>query len=150
MRCTALALCAFAVGTTPIWSQATQDAPPPAQQDGPGPGGHGRHSPEEMQARQLEHLQKHLSLSADQTAQIKTIFADTDTQMKALRENTSIAPADKHAQMKTIHESSAAKIRAVLNSEQQPKFDAMTAREHERMEHRGGPDQAPPPPPPAS
>ena len=131
-----------------MWSQATQDAPPPAQQDGgPGAGGHGRHNREEMQARQLEHLQKHLSLTADQTAQIKNIFADTDTQMKTLHENTSIAPADKHAQMKSIHEATTAKIRAVLTSEQQPKFDAMVAHEHERMEHRGGPDQAPPAPP---
>ena len=147
MRCTALALCAFAVGTTPMWSQAQDAPPPPAQQDGPGPGMHGRHNPEEMQARQLEHLQKHLNLSGDQTAQIKSIFADTDTQMKALHENTSMAPADKHAQMKSIHEATTAKIRAVLNSEQQPKFDAMMARQHDRMEHRGGSDQAPPPPP---
>ena len=145
MRCTALALCAFAIGTTPMWSQAAQDAPPPPpQQQGDW---HGHPNPERMQARELEHLQKHLSLTSDQTAQIKTIFADTDTQMKALHENTSIAPADKHAQMKSLHEATTAKIRAVLNSEQQPKFDAMMARQHDRMEHRGGPDQAPPPPP---
>lgn len=147
MRCAALALCILAVGTTPMWSQAPQDAPPPpAQQDGSG--WHGRPSPEQMQAHQLEHLQKHLNLTADQIAQIKTIFADSDTQMKALHENTSIAPADKHAQMKSIHESTTAKIRAVLTDEQKPKFDAMIAREHEHMGHGGpgGPDQAPPPP----
>jgi Spy/CpxP family protein refolding chaperone len=153
MRSAALALCAFGVATTPMWSQAPQDAPPPPPQHGewhhPGP--------EKMQERQLEHMQRQLSLTADQTAQIKSIFADTYSQMKALHEDTSIVPADKHEKMRYIHQASTAKIRAVLTDAQKPKFDEMLARQQERMEHRGGreggpgePMTPPPPPPPAS
>lgn len=149
IRCTALALSVFAASGTAMWSQSAQEnTPPPAQQDGP----HGHPSREERQAHELSHLQKQLNLTYDQTAQIKTIFSDTDTQMKALHENTSVAPADKRAQMKSIHEATNAKIRAVLTSQQQPKFDAMLAHEQERWQHRGAgapeqgaQNQAPPP-----
>lgn len=154
MRSIVLALCGFAIGTTPMWSQAAQDAPPPP----PPPQGEWHHpGPEKMQERQLEHMQRQLNLTADQTTQIKSIFADTDTKMRALHEDASIAPADKHEKMKSIHEASTAKIRALLTDEQKPKFDAMVARQQERMEHRGGreggpgePMTPPPPPPPAS
>jgi len=155
MRSTALALCAFAIGTTPIWSQAPQDAPPPPPPPQQGEWHHP--GPERMQERQLEHMQRQLSLTADQTTQIKSIFADADTQMRALHEDSSIAPEVRHEKMMSIHEASTAKIRAVLNDAQKPKFDAMLARQQERMEHRGGreggpgePMTPPPPPPPAS
>ena len=151
MRTTALALCAFAIGTTPMWSQATQDAPPPPPQaDGGGPP-HGRGH---MEERRIEMMTKHLSLTPDQVTQVKAIDKDGMTQMMALHDDTTIAPADKHAKMKAIHEGQTAKIRAILTDEQKPKFDAMLAHEHERMEnHRGGEggqDGAPPPPPPAA
>ncbi len=150
MRCAALALCAFAVGTTPMWSQATQEAAPPAQQnDAPPP--HERM--EHMQERRIEMMTKHLNLTPDQVAQVKAIDKDGMTQMMALHQDTSIPQADKREKMKAIHEGQNAKIRAILTDDQKPKFDAMLAHEHERMEHRGGPQGAPdqpPPPPPAA
>jgi Spy/CpxP family protein refolding chaperone len=156
MRTTALALCAFALASTPIWAQAPQDAPPPPPQDqGPGYGGHGRPGMEHMQERRIEMLTKHLNLTPDQVAQVKAIDKDGMEQMMALHQDTATAPEEKHAKMKSIHEAQNAKIRAVLTAEQQPKFDAMLAHEHERMEQRehrgeGGPDGPPPPPPPAA
>jgi Spy/CpxP family protein refolding chaperone len=154
MRSTTLALCALAIGTTPMWSQAPQDAPPPPPQQQ----GEWHHpGPEKMQERQLVHMQRQLNLTADQTSQIKSIFADTDAQMRALHEDTSVAPEARHEKMKSIHEASTAKIRAVLTDAQKPKFDAMLERRQERMEHHGGRDggpgepmNPPPPPPPAS
>jgi len=155
MRSTALALCAFAIGTTPMWSQAPQDAPPPPpQNDGGGPPHRGGW--EHGQEHRIEMMTKRLGLTPDQVTQVKAIDKDGMTQMMALREDTSIAPPDKHAKMKAIHDAQTARIRAVLTDEQKPKFDAMVAHEQERMEHRrdgeGRPGEPlnPPPPPPAS
>lgn len=148
MRSTALALCTLAIGTTPMWSQATQDTPPPAQGDGGAP--HPRM--EHMQEHRIEMMTKRLSLTPDQVTQVKAIDKDGMTQMSALHQDTSITQADKHAKMKAIHDDQTAKIRAILTDEQKPKFDAILAREHEHGEHHGehgGPDQAPPPPPAA-
>ncbi len=144
MRTTALALCAFALASTPIWAQAPQDAPPPPPQDhGPGYGGH-RPNMEHMQEHRIEMLTKHLNLTPDQVAQVKAIDKDGMAQMMALHQDTTTAPEEKHAKMKSIHDAQ--------NAKQQPKFDARLAHEHERSEHRGegGPDGPPPPPPPAA
>ena len=150
MRNATLALCALAIGTTPMWSQDAAPPPPPAQQsDAPPPHDHERPNREQMQARQLEHMQKHLNLTADQTSQVKAIFGDTDSQMASLHQDTSIPRDQKWAKMKAIHEASQTKIRSVLTDDQKPKFDAMIAHEHERMEDRGGRPDSPPPPPPA-
>lgn len=147
MRSTALALCAFAIGTTPMWSQATQQDAPPPQSDGSAPP---QHRGEHMQEHRLEMMTKRLSLTPDQVTQVKAIDQDGMSQMMALHEDASMAPADKHAKMKAIHDAQTAKIRAILTDDQKPKFDAMLAREHERMEnHRGGedkPDESTPPP----
>jgi protein CpxP len=146
MRSTALALCAFAIGTTPMWSQAAQDTPPTQSDGSAPPPQHGEH----MQERHIEMLTKRLSLTPDQVTQVKAIDKDGMTQMTALHQDTSIAPADKHAKMKAIHEAQTAKIRAILTDDQKPKFDAMLAHEHERMENRrdgeGGSENPPPPP----
>jgi protein CpxP len=149
MRSAALALCAFAVASAPVWAQATQDAPPP-QSDGSAPPAHGRG--EHMQERHLEMMTKHLNLTPDQVAQVKAIDQDGMTQMKALHEDTTTAAADKHAKMKAIHEAQTAKIRAILTDEQKPKFDQMIARQQEHMDHRRGPggEGNEPPPPPAA
>lgn len=151
MRSAALALCAFAVAAAPVWAQATQDATSPTQSDGSAPPARGRG--EHMQERQLEMLTKHLNLTPDQVAQVKAIDEDGRTQMMALHQDTSIAPADKHEKMKAIHDAQTTKIRAILTDEQKPKFDQMLARQQERMEHRHGQDgegNQPPPPPPAA
>jgi periplasmic protein CpxP/Spy len=147
MRSAALAFCAFAVVSAPVWAQATQDAPPP-QSDGSAPPPHARG--EHMEEHHLEMLTKRLSLTPDQVTQVKAIDQDGRTQMMALHQDTTTAPADKHAKMKAIHEAQTAKIRAVLTDDQKPKFDKLIANEQERMEHhRGDGDQAPPPPPAA-
>jgi protein CpxP len=148
MRTAALAFCAFAVAGAPVWAQAPQDAPP--QSDGSAPPAHRM---EHMREHHLEMLTKHLSLTPDQVTQVKAIDQDGRSQMMALHQDTSSAPADKHAKMKAIQDAQTAKIRAVLTDEQKPKFDDLIAREQEHRDHRrgrGDGDQAPPPPPPAA
>ena len=53
----------------------------------------------------------------------------------ALREDTSIAGADKRTKMMDIHKASQDKIRALLTDDQKTKFDALQAEMRERREN---------------
>lgn len=102
-----------------------------------------------MRGNQVEFLTKKLSLTPDQVTQVKAIEDDSRKQMMALREDTSIAGADKRAKMMDIHKAAQDKIRALLTDDQKTKYDALQAEMRERMENRrGGPGGPPPPPPP--
>jgi periplasmic protein CpxP/Spy len=105
-----------------------------AQDNAAPPQGHGYGHRGMNPDAQLQHLTKQLDLSADQQAQIKPILENRDAQMKQLWQDQSLAPADRHAKMKTIQEDSRGKIEAVLNDTQKQKFDAMQARMHERQQ----------------
>ena len=106
-------------------AQDNTTATPPQQ--GQGQWGHG---PRGMNPEaQLQHLTKHLDLTADQQAQIKPILESRDQQAKQLWQDQSLAPAGSaHAKMKAIQEDSKAKIEAVLNDTQKQKYEAMQAR----------------------
>ncbi len=154
MRSSALALCALTLGTATMWSQTPQAVPPPPpppQSDG-APPPPPRPRMEQMQERRVEMMAKHLNMTPDQVAQLKTIDKDGWAQMTALRQDATMPPPEKHEKMKAIHEAQTAKIRAILTDEQKPKFDQMIAREQEHMDHRRGPggDGNQPPPPPAA
>jgi protein CpxP len=113
-------------------------APPPGQNQG-------MQGPRRMDPdRQLQHMTKELNLSADQQAQIKPILTDTDQKMQALWQDQSLSQQDRRAKMRAIHEDSRAKIEAVLNDEQKPKFEAM--QQHMRRGQGGPPPQDAPPP----
>jgi protein CpxP len=156
IRAAAVLLCAGGLMVSAAMAQQ-QDAPPPPDgaMQGPPPGGHrGPGGPE----RRVEMLQKRLSLSDDQTAQVKEIFDGQRAKMEALNSNTSLTPQDHRAQMKAIREDGDAKIHAILTPEQKTKYDEMEARMRERAQdhRRGGQEGGPPPndgstapPPPA-
>jgi protein CpxP len=140
LRIAALALCTLAVGVVSLHAQDTPPAPPAGQQGG---GGGGRMNPE----RQLEMMTQALSLTPDQVAQVKTIQADNRKETMALRDDTATPQDQKRDKMMAMRAASEAKIRAVLNADQKPKYDAMLARQRERMGGRGG-DGPPPAAPP--
>jgi periplasmic protein CpxP/Spy len=126
----------LAIGaTSAVYAQDTTSQPQQGQW-----GGHGRGMDPD---RQLEHMTKALSLTADQQGQIKPILVDRQQKMQALWQNQSLSREDRHSQMQAIHEDANSKINAVLNDEQKQKFQAM--QEHMR-EHGPGPggDSAPP------
>jgi Spy/CpxP family protein refolding chaperone len=136
-----LALGITALSALPARAQDPATAP---AQDQAGPRHGGRGGP----GRQVEFLTKKLNLTPDQVTQVKAIDADSWNQMKALREDTSVAGPDKRAKMMDIHKASQAKIRALLTADQQTKFDAMQEQMQERRENRGGGQGGPPPPAP--
>jgi protein CpxP len=121
---------------------AQQDTPAPdasAQQPG---GGHGQWggrqpmTPDEQVAR----MTKRYNLSADQQTQIKPIVADTQQQMMALRQDSSLSREDKMAKMKSIRDDSSTKIQAILNDSQKKQFAEDQQQMQERMaQHAGGP-----------
>jgi periplasmic protein CpxP/Spy len=143
LRVAVLAMGATALSALPAMAQDPSAPPPPGGQYGGRGGGRG------MQGHQVEFLTQKLSLTPDQVTQVKAIDADTWKQAKAVREDTTIADADKRSKMMDIHKASQGKIRALLTPDQQTKFDALQAEMKNRMGgRRGGPGGPPPPPPP--
>ena len=88
---------------------------------------------------QLKNLTSQLNLTADQQAKIKPILEDQHQQAQAARNDTSLSADDRRSKMRSLHESSNAKIRDVLNDDQKKKFDAWQQQMHDRMgQHPGG------------
>jgi len=145
LRKAILQVAIFALGLTVLSAlpaMAQDPAPPPTL---PGQGGP-RHGG--MRGNQVDFLTKQLNLTPDQVTQVKAIDEDTWKQMKALREDTSVAGPDKRAKMMDIHKASQDKIRGLLTADQLTKFDALQAQMRERRERHGRPGGPPPPPPP--
>jgi periplasmic protein CpxP/Spy len=92
---------------------------------------------------QVKHMAKKLNLSDDQQAKLKPILEDQRKQMEQIRDDSSLSREDRFSKMKSVHESSAAQIKALLNDDQQKKFEKM---QEERREHMGGrgPGSGPP------
>ena len=141
-RIAALALCTLALFTASLHAQDTPPPPPSGEQSPPPGGPGGRMNPE----RQLEMMTKALDLKPDQVSQIKTIQADNRKEMMALREDTATPQDQKREKMMAMRAASGAKVRAVLNDDQKPKYDAMLAKQRERMQGGRGGDGPPPPP----
>ena len=139
-RVMAATVCGLVLGAAPVFAQDNQAAAP-APQDQPMHHGEGRGN---MEEHRIEHMTKALNLTPDQVSQVKAIDQTSHEQMRAVHEDTSTQPADKHAKMTAIREDSMTKVRAVLNDEQRSKFDAMQAKMKEHREDRRG-EQGPPP-----
>jgi len=73
----------------------------------------------------LKMLTEKLNLTEDQQAKLKPIIEDQSKQMKAIHADTSLAPADRQAKMKEVHESSIEKMNAILTPDQQAKWKQM-------------------------
>ena len=121
---TALILSAFVAGMivmAPI-SHAGQTAPA-AQEHGAMGGGSmmGPMTPE----NRLKMLSEKLNLTEDQQAKLKPILEDQSKQMKAIHDDSSLAPADRQAKMKELHDSSVEKMNAILTPDQQVKWKQM-------------------------
>lgn len=108
---------------------------------GPPPGhGHGHFDP----AKRAEMLAKHLNLNADQQAKVADILKSEQSQMESLHSDSSTAQQDRRAKMMDIHKTSNDQIRALLNADQQKKFDEMMTRRQQMMQQKQG-GEAPPP-----
>jgi periplasmic protein CpxP/Spy len=86
-------------------------------------------SPEER----VNRLSQELNLTDDQKTKIKAIYQDQADKGAKLREDTSLSQDDRRAKMMDMQKDTSEKIKAVLDKDQQKKFDEM----QERMRQRG-------------
>jgi len=94
---------------------------------------------------------KELGLTADQEAKWKEIGQKQREAMQAIRNDSSLSADDKRAKAMETMKQFSDQRRALLNPDQQKKFDEMQQKMRERFQNRrGGHDDAPPPPPPAA
>ena len=136
------AVLGFAICTGTAFSQddQAQPAPPPAQGGMGGHGMHGGHHGMPSADEQTQRLTKRLNLSEDQQTKVKAVLEDQHKQMEQLRSDSSGSQPDKRSKMRELRENSNTQIKAILNEDQQKKFDKMQQQQHERMEKH----QAPP------
>jgi len=76
----------------------------------------------------VEKLNAELTLTDDQKTQIAAIHKEENAALKIISEDKSLDRPAKVAKNKEIRAAHAAKIRALLTTEQQTKFDALTAK----------------------
>ncbi|HVG90422.1 MAG TPA: hypothetical protein VNB54_02930 [Alphaproteobacteria bacterium] len=132
---TLLAACLFAMA-------ALAQQNPPAQPSGDQKqGGHGHMGMGNVDDH-VKELTTRLNLTTDQQTKVKAILEENHQQMQAVMNDKSLSMDDKHAKMKSMHDSVHSKVRDILTDEQKPKFDAMVKDMENQMNgmHGKGPD----------
>ena len=94
-------------------------------------------------AKRTEMLTRQLNLTSDQQSKVLDILKSAKSQMESLRSDSSTPQAERHSKMMEIHKASDDQIRAVLDPDQQKKWDAMQSRHEREGQRQGG--MAPPP-----
>ena len=134
--------CGAAFGQTADPQQAPAAQTSNGDQDAvPMHGGHHHPNPQ----RQAKMISRKLNLTPDQTSRIEPILASRDQQMEALHGNTQLAPADRHAQMKSINQTAEQQMSGILSPDQMEQLKAMRHGGHHRgqNEQNGDNSQAP-------
>jgi periplasmic protein CpxP/Spy len=130
-----------------------QSQPDQTQQQSGHEGGH-RHGGWDHQdtGKRVQHLTKKLNLSSDQQTKVKGILDQQQTEFQSMHQDSSMSRQDRHAKMMDLRKSTDDQIRAVLNPDQQKKFDNMRQKQMQRMrqhqDHQQG--SAPTAQPPSS
>jgi Spy/CpxP family protein refolding chaperone len=126
-----------------------QDAPNNDQQAPPagGPQEQGRTRSRMDPARRAEMLTTQLNLTPDQKTKVLDIMKSDRSKIESVRDDSSLSPQDRRAKMMDIRKASNGQIRALLDSNQQKKFDEMQARQEQWMQghHPGGEGMGAPP-----
>jgi hypothetical protein len=126
-----------------------QDSPSGNPQSQPSQGQGGWHHGPQDPAQRTKELTKHLNLTSDQQTKVQDLFQSEHSQMESLHQDTSLSQQDRRAKMMDIHKATDTQVRALLDSNQQKKWDEMQAKREQRMQNRhagaGSDQQAPPP-----
>jgi periplasmic protein CpxP/Spy len=139
-------LAASLISIAAFAQDAAPNNQPPAQENSAG-----HHGPMDP-AQRTQALTQQLNLTADQQAKVQQILQSESSQMESLHSDSSLSQQDRHTKMMEIHQTTNTQIRALLDPDQQKKWDAMQAKRGQWGHHRGGPNsnsndqQAPPPP----
>ncbi len=85
--------------------------------------------------KRTEMLTKQLKLTSDQRAKVVDILKSEQSQVQNLRSDSSASQEDRRSKMMEIRKSSNGQIRALLDSNQQQKFDTMQSRREQWQGH---------------
>jgi protein CpxP len=147
---TLLAASVISIAAPLLSAQDNSSSQPSTQQSEPSQEtGRGHHGPPDP-AQRTAHLTKQLNLTSDQQAKVQEILQSEQSQMQSAHQDASTPQQDRRAKMIDIRRSTDAQIRAVLDSNQQKKWDEIQAnRQRWGQNHHGGSggsdEQAPPP-----
>lgn len=83
-------------------------------------------------------LVKRLDLTEAQRTTIRSYFDEQATELRALRENTSLTPEQKREQMRTLRQQTQQKIRTALTADQQQRLEELRNQARERFRGRMG------------
>jgi Spy/CpxP family protein refolding chaperone len=126
-------------------AQSSNDSPPNNQQPSQGNGGW-HHAPPDP-AQRTQELTKKLKLTSDQQTKVQDILQSEHSQMESLHQDASLSQQDRHGKMMDIRKTTDTQIRALLDSNQQKKWDEIQANREQRGQgHRHGPPDAGPTP----
>jgi Spy/CpxP family protein refolding chaperone len=126
-----------------------QDSPSNSPQGQPAQERGGWHHGPQDPAQRTQELTKKLNLTSDQQAKVQEIFQTEHSQMESARQDSSGSQPDRRAKMMDIRKNTDSQVRALLDSNQQKKWDEMQAKREQHMRNRhsdAGSDQQPPPP----
>jgi protein CpxP len=133
-QCLLVLIAAGLISTAPF--AAAQDSPSNDQQSPPAhDNGRWRHGPPDPAERTKE-LTKQLKLTSDQQTKVQDLLTSERSQMESLRQDTSSSQQDRRAKMMDIHKSSDTQVRALLDSNQQKKWDEMQSKREQWMQNR--------------
>lgn len=112
-----LLACGVSLGLAQSARAQTTPPPAPAQSEREAHAGGG------VKADFVGMLTMVLNLSADQQAQVKTIFEDTRAKSKVIADDTTLSQDDKMIKFEELREATNAKIMPILTPEQQKNFE---------------------------
>ncbi len=137
----ALVLAGLVYSVTPSLAQNSGSNDQPSAPAGAPPmRGRGHFDP----ARRAEMLTRQLNLTSNQQSKVLDILKSAQSQVQNLQSDTSMSQQDRRSKMMEIHKTSDDQIRALLDSDQQKKWDAMQSRRQQWQGRRPqGQGQAP-------
>ena len=91
---------------------------------------------ERMQQQMLGQLVKRLDLTDAQHATIKSYMEDQRTQLRTLRDNTSLTREQRREQVRAIHEQTQSKINSALTADQQTRLNELRQQAQNRARGR--------------
>ena len=116
--------CMFGVVATSAVAQDNSGNEPQSSQGGePAEHGYGRRHFDPTQRTQM--LTKQLKLTSDQQSKVLDILKSQQSQMEKLRSDSSLSQDDRRSKMMDMRKSSDGEIRALLDPDQQKKWDKM-------------------------
>ncbi|MDQ3258676.1 MAG: Spy/CpxP family protein refolding chaperone, partial [Acidobacteriota bacterium] len=130
---TSLALSALVMLGQFTMAQTTQTTQTPQQSSGAGTGsGAGMGRGGGQGGQQLARILDELNLTEEQKGKAKTVLDDQAKQMKAVREDSSLAREDRQAKMRDIRQATMKQIKEMLTPEQQKKMDELQQKAREK------------------